>query len=581
MTAKAKPAAPPRPEALRLNPKAYWDGEFWREGEFWYDERTADKAAAFFPDHLAFTEGEWAGRPFILEPWEEHDIIRPLFGWKRPDGTRRYRRAYVWIARKNGKTELAAGIALLILLGDAELGGQVFSIASEKEQASIVFTKASNMAARSATLSGRLDCLKTSIYCAQLNASFRPLSGKPKGKHGLNMSGLVGDEIHEWVSGDLYQFVHDSAAARRQPLEFMISTAGQKGTHGEEVYQECQAIVAGEIDDPETLVVIYAPDPEDDWTKEETWKKANPNFGKSVKVEPFLADFKRARQLPRLENNFKRYRLNIWTEQAVKWLPIDAVDDEGRRFGWDHCIGSLPWKDKDKSPEDSEFEKRLYGKRCFAGVDLSSTNDLSGLVWWFPIQPGLERPACLARGFKPADLIKQHSQRDRLPYDRWVKEGALYTTPGNVVDYAFIQKKIYEDAEKFRIAYMGDANRPEGQGGLAIDRWNATETAVKLQQEGLPVVLFGQGFASMSAPAKELERLVMANGFDHGGHPLLRKHAQAVAVETDPADNIKPSKDKSSIRIDLIVALVMAIGIATRAPEEAKSVYETRGVRTV
>lgn len=563
--AKRKVAEPARPAALRRYPNATWDGKVWRDGAFWYDQRTSDRAVAFFRDHLVFSEGEWAGKPFILEDFQEHDIVRPLFGWKREDGTRRYRRAFVWIARKNGKTELAAGIALLVLLGDAEPGGQVFSIASEKDQATIVFTKASNMVARAANLAARLECLKETIYCPELNASFRPLSGKPKGKHGLSMSGLVGDEIHEWPSGDLYNFVHDSAAARRQPLEFLISTAGQKGTHGEEVFKECQAIAAGDIDDPETLVLIYAPDAEkDDWTEEETWRKANPNFGKSVKTEPFFADFKRARQLPRLENDFKRYRLNIWTDQAVKWLPMDAVDDQGHRFGWDHCIGALPWKDEGKTPAESRFEQRLIGKTCFGGLDLSSTTDLSGLVWWFPIQDGLLRPVALARAFKPADLIKAHAKRDRIPYERLVAEGALLTTPGNVVDYQFIQEQIYRDAERFKIAYSGVSNRKEGQGGLAIDRWNATETAVKLQQEGLPVVLFGQGFASMSAPSKELERLVMANGFDHGNHPLFRRHAQAVAVETDASDNIKPAKDKSAIRIDLIVALVESIGIASK-----------------
>lgn len=564
LEAPARPA-PPKPAALHRYPNATWDGKHWRDGAFWYDERTADKAASFFPDYLVFTEGEWAGCPFVLEDWEEHDIIRPLFGWKRADGTRRYRRAFVWIARKNGKTELAAGIALLMLLGDAEFGGQVFSIASEKDQASIVFKKASNMVARSPGLEHRLECLKETIYSPQLNASFRPLSGKPKGKHGLNMSGLVGDEVHEWPDGDLYQFVHDSAGARRQPLEFMISTAGQKGSHGEEVFRECQAILSGDVDDDETMIVIYAPDESDDWTKEETWRKANPNFGRTVKVEPFMADFNRARQLPRLENDFKRYRLNIWTDQAVRWLPIDAVDDTGRRFGWDHCIGAIAWN-------DPKYEERLLGKTMFGGMDLSSTADLSALLWWFPIQDGLDTPAVLARFFKPADLLKVHSRRDRLPYDRWHKEGALVATPGNVIDYEFIQQQVYKDAQRFRIAHAGNRDRKQDEGGLAIDRWNATETAVKLQQEGIPVVLFGQGFASMSAPSKELERLCQCNGFHHGNHPILRRHAQAVAVESSPRDDIKPVKQNPTARIDGIVALVNAMGIAAKPPPERQYV---------
>lgn len=580
---------PARRESPRTRPRgvyktAVWDdvGLVWRDGVYWYDERAADKAAGFFPKHLSLTTGEWSGRPFILEDWQEDDLIRPLFGWKRTDGTRRYRRCYVWIPRKNGKTELAAGVALLMLVGDGEDGGEVYSIASEKEQASIVFNKASAMVAKSPTLmlsaeqgGAELQCLKPSIYCPILRASIKPLSGRPEGKHGYNSSGLIGDEIHEWKSADLYTFLHDSSSARRQPLEFLISTAGKKGGYGEEVYDECVKIRDGVIDDPETLVVIYAADPEDDWTNPEIWKKANPNLGKTIKLDRVETDCKRARQLPRLENDFKRYRLNLWTEQAVRWLPIDAVDDEGRKFGWDQCGGPLPWFDKGKTPQESEFERRLRGKLCFGGLDLSSTTDLSALKWWFPIQEGLDVPVVLSRFWKPADLIEMHSKRDKLPYQRWVKEGAITTTPGNVVDYAFIQEQILRDAQTFRLAHYGNYKREKHEGGLAIDRYNATETAVKLEQEGIPVVFYGQGFVSLSAPAKELERLVLCNGFHHGGHPVLRRHAQVVAIETDAAGNIKPAKNKSTERIDGIAAFVNALGIAAQGTvSDVKSFWE-------
>lgn len=570
MAAKRKFAEPARPLAFRLFPNAWWDAEtgVWRDGDFWYDEAAADKAAAFFPTHLCLTEGEWAGKPFNLEGWQEHDIVRPTFGWKRADGTRRFRRVFVWVARKNGKTELAAGIAILMLLGDAEPGGQVFSIAAEKDQASIVFNKAATMVAYSPTLSRSLECMKPAIYCPQLNASFRPLSGKPAGKHGLNMSGLIGDEIHEWRNGDLYTFVHDSAAARRQPLEVLISTAGVKGSHGEEVWDECQSILSGEVDAPDTLVVIYAAGAEDDWTKPETWAKANPNLGVSVKLEAMADACRLAQQLPRLENDFRRYKLNQWTEQAVRWLPIDGADDTGHRFGWDHCVGPVGWE---------ALEDKLRGKRCFGGLDLSAVQDLSALVWWFPVQPGLETPAVLARFWKPADLIKDHTKRDKVPYDRLVKEGALLTTPGNVIDHEAIRARVLEDAEKFKVAFRNE-KRAADQGGLAIDRFDASETYVKLNGEGLPVVLYGQGFVSMSAPAKAIERYVLSNGFHHGGHPLLRRHAQAVAIETDAAGNIKPSKDKSTMRIDGIVALCMAEGIAAKDTGPTKSVYEKRGI---
>lgn len=557
-----KVAAPARPLALkgRQFKTAWWDAStgVWRDGEFWYDERAADAAVSFFHDHLRLTEGEWAGRPFILEGWQEHDIVRPLFGWKRVDGTRRFRRAFIWVARKNGKTELAAGIALLILLGDGELGGQVFSIASEKDQAALVFKKAGAMVAYSPTLAPLLECLKETIYCPQLNSSFRPLSGKPQGKHGLNMSGLVGDEIHEWRSGDLYQFVHDSAAARRQPLEILISTAGVKGTHGEEVYRECVSILEGEIDDPETLVVIYAPPDEADPFSPDTWAFANPNLGVSVKLESLAADARRAQQSPRLLNDFKRYRLNMWTEQSTVWLPIDALDDENRPFGWDHCAGPVDWR---------ALEDQLVSRECYGGLDLASTTDLTAWVLWFPPASPGELPKVLARFFMPADRLTEAERRDRLPYRKWAETGALDLTPGNVTDYAWVKDRIYRDAERYKLRMAG------------VDRFNATQIVVEMIQEGLPLELFGQGFVSMSSPAKELERLTISNGFHHGGQPLLRAQAKAVAIDTDPAGNIKPTKAKASGRIDGIVSLVEAIGVAAKAEPAPVSVYESRGIR--
>lgn len=550
---KAVGAMQEKPRGLNRNAVFDKARGVWTEGPYWFDADTADKAVAFFPRCLRFTKGEWAGRPFVLEDWQQDDVIRPLFGWKRADGTRRYRRCFLWLPRKNGKSELAAGISLLVLTGDGEEGGEVYTIAKNKDQARIVFDQATSMVARSPELAGELMPLKTAIYCPSLMASIKPLTGKAEGKHGLNASGLIGDEMHEWTDGDLYQFVHDSESARRQPLEFLVSTAGKRGTYGEELWEESVKIADGTVEDPETLVVIYAAGEEDDWSAEATWYKANPNLGVSKKLDAMRADARRAMQSPRLENVFKNYQLNIWTEQSVRWLPMDSTDDTGRKFGWNHCAGPVDWRD---------LEGQLTGLRCFGGLDLSSTTDLSALCWYFPRQEGLEVPALLARFFKPEDLVGEHENRDKLPYRRWIAEGALIATPGNVVDYAFIRARVLADAARFRVAWTGHHARKPHQGGLAIDRWNATETAVRLAEEEVPVVAFGQGFASMSAPAKELERLVMSNGFHHGGHPVLKRHAQVVAIAEDPAGNIKPAKDKSTERIDGIVAAIMGIGIA-------------------
>lgn len=535
----------PKTRPRGVGASATWnhDVQRWISGEYYFDERAAAAAVAFFPKYLRLTTGEWANRPFHLQPWQENDLIRPLFGWKRPDGTRRFRRCIVWVPRKNGKTELAAGIALLLLVGDAEAGAEVYSMASDKDQAAIVFNKAVAMVGKSKELSDALLCLKTAIYCSELNASFKPLSGRGGGKHGLNVSGLIGDEVHEWTSGELYQFLHDSQGARRQPLEFLISTAGKKGGYGEEVWQECENILDGTRTDPETLVVVYAANENDDWADEKTWHKANPNLGVSKKIETMRTDARRAKGSPRLENNFKAYHLNIWTEQAVRWLPIDSSDDMGNRFGWKYCTGPIDWR---------EMEHFLAGKFCYSGIDLSSIADLTALVHYFPIQDGLDVPFVLPRFFKPERLLEEHSVRDKLDYSTWAKgtNPALFATPGNVVDYSFLKRTLFNDAERFEIRKIG------------ADRYNATQTTIEIAQEGLPIEYYQQGFISMSPPSKALERMVMSNGLAHGDHPILFRHARVVAVDQDAAGNIKPVKNKSTQRIDGIVALVEAIGVA-------------------
>jgi phage terminase large subunit-like protein len=535
--------APARPQALDRFPNATWDSkrQLWIEGDYWYDERAANAAASFFPRYLRFTTGEWAGRPFHLEPWEEHDIIRPLFGWKRGDETRRFRVCYVWVPRKNGKTELAAGIALLILIGDGELGGQVFSIASDKDQARIVFDKATAMVQWSPDLAPLLECLKTSIYCAQLNAGFKPLSGTPSGKHGLNMSGLVGDEIHEWSDDLLYTYVHQSTAARRQPLEFLISTFGVIGGYGHKIWRYCEQLLDGTAIDPETLVVAYRADPEDDWTDPAVWAKANPNYGVSVKQSYLAAECEKAKVLPHLENAFKQYHLNIWTEQAVRWIPISL---------WDANKGIVAWQD---------MPARLKGRRCFAGNDLSQTRDLTCSMLVFPPEEDDELWELVPRFFIPRAAVAERVRRDRVPYDQWIAAGAIIPTEGNVVDYDFVREQYERDAELFQIVKGG------------FDPWNAMQLMLQLQGAGHAVEQVRQGYLTLSGPSKELERLLLEEQIAHGGHPVLRWCVGNTAVERDAAGNIKPSKAKSTERIDGVAALVTALALAIQgAPEEVE-----------
>lgn len=535
---------PARPPWIRAS--AEWDEDraTWADGEYWFDDKAGAAAVSFFHDKLRFTEGEWAGRPFRLEGWQENDIIRPLFGWKRADGTRQYRRCIVWIPRKNGKTELAAGVALLALIGDGELGGQVYSIAKDKDQARLVFSKAGAMVNLSPSLSDLLQTFKPSIYCAELNAAFKPLSGNATGKHGLSMSGLIGDEIHEWPSGDLYTFVHQSSVARRQPIEFLISTAGQRLGFGWETFEYCQKVQQGVVDDAETLIIVYAADPEADWTDEATWRAANPNYGVSVKPDYLRAECKRAQESPRHENDFKRYHLNIWTEQAVRWLPMDR---------WRELAGPTPW---------SDLAETLRGRRCFGGVDLSQTTDLTAELLVFPPIGDGERWKFLPRFFVPADRVEGRVKRDRVPYDKWARTGALILTEGNVVDYDFVKAQILRDAEMFHIEKFG------------FDPFNATQLMIQLQDEGLPVEKVRQGFLTLSGPSKELERLLLGAAFEHGGHPILEWCASNVATEMDAAGNIKPSKSKSTERIDGIAALITALALAVNHEESAMDISD-------
>lgn len=541
--AKRKAKAPVRPAGVE-DLAIYDPGrKVWvagPNGEYWFDETAAQRAVEFFPKYLRLTKGEWARRPFELKDWQANDIIRPAFGWKRSDGTRRYRKVYVWVPRKNGKTELAAGVALLLLVGDGEPGAEVYSIARDEDQARIVFDKSSVMVNWSDGLSRDLEVYKTSVYCPATLGSFKPLTGRAAGKHGLNMSGLVGDEVHEWRDGELYTFVHQSSGSRRQPLEFLISTAGNKSGYGYEEWEYCQRVKAGIVEDHETLVVIYAADPEaDDWQDQKTWAKANPNLGVSVKLDYLEAEARKARDLPRLENDFKRYHLNWWTEQAVRWLSMDK---------WDACAGDIAWQDLDE---------HLKGRMCYAAGDLSSTTDLTCELLLFP--PIAEDPYwyVLPRFFVPADNIDIRVRRDRVPYDKWRDEGAIITTPGDVIDFDYFKLQVLGDPAR---GIAGDAESYEIE-QFGLDPFNAPQLAIQLQAEGLNVGMVRQGFLTLNAPSKELERLVLSQGIRHGGHPVLRWCATNVAIETDAAGSIKPTKAKSHERIDGIAALVTALAV--------------------
>ncbi|AOX16931.1 terminase large subunit [Kozakia baliensis] len=530
----------------------------------WWDEAAAQRVTAFFPAMLRHTEAEWAGRPFQLQDWQRDDIIRPIFGWKRADGTRLIRIVWIEVPRKNGKTELAAGLAITMMFVDREMGGQIYSMATDKDQAKIVFNKAGVMAQFNENLAKSLELLKTSIFCPALGTTFKPLSAGPQGKHGFSTTFAIGDEVHEWRDGEIADVVHKSTAARRQPLECYITTAGVKGVgYAAEMHELAMDVIAGNVIDPTFLPVIYAASEDDDWKSEETWRKANPNYGVSVKPEYLREECNKAARSPRLENEFKRYHLNLWTEQTTRWLSMED---------WNLSAGPISWHD---------LPKVLRGRRCFGGLDLSMVSDTSSLCWCFPPVNGKDADpdsddinqkfVFIWRFWLPEAAVENQPRERRARYESFVRNEALVLTPGRVVDNDFIRAQINADADLFKPEWLG------------IDPFNASDMARRLlDEDGLPIQWFRQGFLSMSAPTQGFERLVISHGLVHGGNPVATWMARNAVVTKDAAGNIKPEKSKAADKIDGIVAAIMAYGGASVTSEETPpSVQIVNGVLVI
>lgn len=505
------------------------------EAGYWFDEAAADRAVQFFELCLTHCKGELAGQPLKLSSWQADTIIRPLFGWKRPDGTRRYRTAYIEIPRKAGKTTLAAGIGLYLLTADGEPGAEIYSAAADRDQAAIAFEIAREMVSASPALRKRVQGFKRSLTFPSAASSYKVLSAEAYTKHGLNAHGIIFDELHAQPNRDLWDVLTTSTGARRQPLTVAITTAGHdRHSICWQLHEHAIRVRDGVVKDDSFLPVIFAADPADDWKSPETWRKAHPGLGVSVREDYLREECERAQALPSYENTFRRLLLNQWTEQDERWLSLSA---------WDACQEDTP---------------DLGGCECYAALDLSSTTDITALVLAFPIGGMVH---LLPFFWVPRDGISKRTRRDRVPYDVWVKEGLMDATEGAVIDYDVIRQRINVLAERFNIKE------------IAIDRWNATQLATQLTGDGFQVVAFGQGFASMAAPCQELEKRVLGKTLNHGGNPVMRWMATNVAIETDAAGNMKPSKAKSTERIDGIVAALMALGRLSANHNEVESAY--------
>lgn len=526
--------------------KNYKPTKFKAKGSY-YDKEYADFAVTFI-ESLCHTKGTWAGKKFELIDWQEQ-IIRDLFGILKPNGYRQFNTAYIEIPKKNGKSELAAAIALLLTCGDGEQRAEVYGAAADRQQASIVFDVAADMVRMCPALNKRVKILasqKRLIY-EPTNSFYQVLSAEAYSKHGFNVHGVVFDELHSQPNRKLYDVLtKGSGDARMQPLFFLLTTAGTD-THSicYEVHQKAQDIIDGRKIDPTFYPVIYGADDTEDWTSPKVWKKCNPSLGETIGMDKVKTACESAKQNPGEENSFRQLRLNQWVKQAVRWMPMDK---------WDKCAFAVN-------------EDDLRGRVCYGGLDLSSTTDITAFVLVFPPLDEEDKYVIIPYFWIPEDTLDLRVKRDRVPYDVWERQGYLQTTEGNVIHYGYIEKFIESLGERFNIRE------------IAFDRWGAVQMVQNLEGMGFTVVPFGQGFKDMSPPTKELMKLTLEQRIAHGGHPVLRWNMDNIFVRTDPAGNIKADKEKSTEKIDGAIATIMALDRAIRCGNNnCASVYDDRGL---
>lgn len=513
-----------------------------------FDEKKAERVVKFI-NNLKHTKGVWHGVPFDLLPWQDK-IIKDIFGNVKDNGFRQYNTAYVEIPKKNGKSEIAAAVALYLTCADNEWGAEVYGCAADRQQASIVFDVAVDMVDQCPALKKRIKPVisqKRLVYIP-LGSFYQVLSSEAFSKHGLNVHGVIFDELHAQPNRELYDVMtKGSGDARMQPLFFLITTAGtDRNSICYEVHQKAEDILRGKKHDRTFYPVIYGIKDGEDWSLEENWYKANPSLGHTIPIEKVRDAFNSAKENPAEENIFRQLRLNQWVKQSVRWMPMDV---------WNKCSFEV------------DIEK-LKGRECYGGLDLSSTNDITAFVLVFPPIPGDDKYYVLAYFWIPEDNLKLRVKRDHVPYDIWKKQGFLKTTEGNVIHYGFIENFIDELGTKFNIKE------------IAFDRWGAVQMVQNLDGLGFIVIPFGQGYKDMSPPTKELMKITLEKKIAHGGHPVLSWMMDNIFVRTDPAGNIKPDKEKSTEKIDGAVALIMALDRAIRH-EAKESVYEKRGMRSL
>ena len=503
-----------------------------------FDEELANRAIQFFAVGLVHTKGEWAGQPVKLEPWQVA-IVGCLFGWVDKDGLRRYRDAFIYVPRKNGKSLLASGLALYVFYCDGEPGAEIYCAAAEREQAALVFNVAKTMVLQNEDLKSVTDVFQKAIVLKKNQSSFKAISADANTKHGFNAHYVVVDELHAQKNRELVDVLKTSMGSRRQPLMTFITTADyNRESICNETYDYACKVRDGLISDPSFLPVIHEAVTTDDWKSEEVWQKANPNLDVSVSRDFLRRECKKAQEVPAYEGTFKRLYLNIRTEQEVRWIPMDPFDKCG---------------DPDLTLES------FKGKTCVAGLDLAATQDLSALALIFQEE---NEYYVFTKYWCPRDSAELRDRIDGIPYMTWAREGFLTLTPGNVTDYAFIREEIQDLRKRFEITQLN------------VDPHNAIQLMIELANEGVQAEQFSQNYRQYNDPCKQFERAIMSGRLHHDANPVFRWNASCVSIDYDASGNIKPSRKNRNEKIDGIVATIMAMAACV---DEHDSAYSERG----
>lgn len=510
----------------------------------WYFDKKAAMRAINFIEKLKHTKGEWAGQRFRLEPWQQF-VLWNIFGWKNADGTRRFRYAYIEIARKNGKTALSAGVGLYMLFADGESRPEVYSAATVKDQAKICFSDAVAIV-KATDLKNYLTPYRNSIVYESKGGTFKPLSSDYGTHDGLNPSCGIIDEFHAHKDSGMFDVIKSAFGARRQPLMFIITTAGFNKSGACYAYREnVIKVLRGVNEDDSLFGIIYTLDSKEEWDNPKMWIKSNPNLGVSLSADYLADQVKDAKNRPEAVRNVMTKNVNLWVDAERTWILDDA---------WQKCSGTT-------DPAD------LKGCACWGGLDLSNVSDITAYVLLFHEN---DRFQLLPHFWIPEEKMLEKVRKENINYDKWVADSYVTVTPGNVIDYDFVKADI------LRIVADYDLRTS------AYDRWNSSQTIIDLQNEGMECNPFGQGYGSMSAPTKEFEKLVLTEKVEHFGNPVLRWMLSSTVVKSDPAGNIKPDKEKSTQKIDGIVAAIMALGewMTAQADDESNP-YENRGLLTL